>query len=474
MVGGLRSIPLAALVAAVAAAAAAAPPPLLPVEEDSSCLLHKLSLHGASLLPHSNGSPAQMGSSRRVTGTLPVVEQDHNGSAAGDLDSSEEAPSPSVALPGNGSLLAASSEANQSAAGAAALGEQRAHTAAGPAAVSGLRELPAMRSAWQAGLRLLQAAADHWDGGASEAALSTGLAVLCALVSLTICLAAAGAAMREPSGSTTLLVQRQVGAPLRSRQLLPTRPAASVQTLQSLPASRVALPASRTSVLEPPSTMLSMPLPASSASVQAPAPAKRQVPPALCPPLVLHDRETRLAIPMDALELAEAGRGSLEFDVLGPLSTPVFRAALQEGPGGRRLSLFVPRLQESQPWAAVRPLREEHQDMIHTMLPEGSTSCGKILEMVGQDGAFYGLIVAQQSSFWAIHRSLAVLVVEGEQRHKRLRATAAGGRLVASVAPLEKRSPAGKGVAQLLDLQVQAGVDPLLVLTCMLTIILLF
>lgn len=203
--------------------------------------------------------------------------------------------------------------------------------------------------------------------------------------------------------------------------------------------------------------------------------SQRQFPPALCPPLVLHDRETRLAIPAEALDVAMAGQGGLEFDVLGPLNTPVFRAALHEGAGGRWLSLFVPRLMESQPWVGVRPLQEDHQEMIQTMLPEGSTSCGKVLEMVGQDGEFYGLILAQRGgSYWAIHRSLAVLVVEGRREDRVLRATAKGGKPVASIAPLEKRLPAGRGVAHQLDLQVRAGVDPLLVLTCMLTIILLF
>mmetsp|Transcript_83194 Transcript_83194/g.258352 ORF Transcript_83194/g.258352 Transcript_83194/m.258352 type:complete len:280 (-) Transcript_83194:79-918(-) len=201
----------------------------------------------------------------------------------------------------------------------------------------------------------------------------------------------------------------------------------------------------------------------------------QQLPPALCPPLVLHDRDTRLAIPADAVDAAEVGSGPLEFDVLGPLNTPVFRISLQEGEGGRRLGLFVPRLQEGHPWVSVRPVQEDHQEMLQTMLPEGSSSCGKVLAIVGPDGTFYGLIVARRGgSYWAMHRSLAMLVVEGERAHRQLRATAAGDRLVASIAPLEKRLPAGKGVAQQLDLQVQAGVDPLLVLACMLTVILLF
>uniref|UniRef100_A0A7S4QW55 Uncharacterized protein n=1 Tax=Alexandrium monilatum TaxID=311494 RepID=A0A7S4QW55_9DINO len=423
--------------------------------------------------------------------------------AAGHSESAKDRASVASASRASGSLLAAASWANKSAVGAD-VGRERAHAITGQSAKTGHSVAADYRSAVGAalfiGLQLGQnLGAPAWavDAGSSKLVLAACLAVLCALVSLILCFGTAASVVRgEPMGAGPYS-----RGSYRSRQLvrppsLPTpTPTAQASRMVLPPTSRAVLPSQ--SVVQPGGNRLSpnfASLPSSLLSLQAPPaprdfsngahsrplePAatspERYIPPALCPPLVLPDRETHLAVPSDELDAAAAGQGGAEFDVFGPLSTPVFRAALQDGHGGRWLSLFVPRLAASQPWVGIRPLQEDHREMIRTMLPEGSSSCGKVLEIVGQDGEFYGLIVAQRSgTYWAIHRSLAVLVLEGDRAQRRLRATANGGRLVASIAPLEKRPFGGKGVSQQLDLQVHAGVDPLLVLACMLTVILLF
>lgn len=202
----------------------------------------------------------------------------------------------------------------------------------------------------------------------------------------------------------------------------------------------------------------------------------RESPPPLCPPLILRDQDTHLTISMATLAAVTTSRELIDFDVFGPLSNPVFRATLSGALGYRVLSLMVPRLRLEAPWVEVRPLQQCNEALLRAMLPEGATSSGKVLELTGPDGSFYGLLVAQRGgSFWAIHKSLTVLVIEGASDRYHLQATEVAGKLAAKSSIQERRTPMGNGQRELLlDFEVKAGVDPLLVLACMLAVIVLF
>uniref|UniRef100_A0A7S0AN51 Uncharacterized protein n=1 Tax=Pyrodinium bahamense TaxID=73915 RepID=A0A7S0AN51_9DINO len=487
-------------------------------EEDTSCLLHNPIFR----VPHGKDR-ARFESSRTVMGTTTTLQSIQRPLAAEatrgrevwdttDLDRKR----PDIP-PAETGLALAGSEREQ---------EHTLH------ASSSASTIPDGRSLWKAAqlaaLELSEALTAHmqsWSHGVAAPSLSTGFALLCAVVSLLVCIVTAVSLIKDHDDSGTGYLesgQTVRSVPSRSRQLAATRPAPSAQSMRAL--SWAALPVQRTAqssmgTVSMPASVSSIPVRRQAASStecvnnrcpptfntlghevrrqtasstecanngcpptfntlgheELPGTPQQRMPPALCPPLVLHDRETHLAIPASALAAAGKDQLGQEFDVLGPLHTPVFRVAVHTGTCGPALSLFVPRLQANAPWVDVRLLREDNQDAIRSMLPEGTASFNRVLEIVEQSGALYGLIVAQRSgSYWAIHRSLTGLVVEGDRGCMRLRATTEGGQLMAFTSLAERRLPAGKGMAQQLELQVQPGVDPLLVLACMLTIILLF
>jgi len=192
----------------------------------------------------------------------------------------------------------------------------------------------------------------------------------------------------------------------------------------------------------------------------------QQMPPALCPALVLYDCVTRLKFP--AAKIDETRQSSLgigvEFDIHGPLRDSLFRASICEVPGGRALGVSIPR-QSAHPWAVVRPLQQESASLLQGMLPTHVTPKFKPLELTGPDSLVYGVIVSQDAGAqnYVIHRSMAAFNINYSSVTGKIVASASNGQVLGQMETKEG--------SDTMELVVQSGFDPLLVLSTVLAVL---
>lgn len=176
-------------------------------------------------------------------------------------------------------------------------------------------------------------------------------------------------------------------------------------------------------------------------------------PDAICPALILPHGEAQFSIP--EISLIKLMRGEYPVAILGPSGKPLLHARIPtmtiggEGHGGHWLELSTT-ASSRYPHASIGPLR----------LDPGSVPSA--VEIRGPRGDHYGKLQPSGSGWEALHRDRLVLLVravpEGLQ-------AISGNNIIAKVTP---DSPKGD-----LKVQVNPGVDALLVLLCMLAVVLM-
>jgi len=177
------------------------------------------------------------------------------------------------------------------------------------------------------------------------------------------------------------------------------------------------------------------------------------VPPPLCPALVLPVCEARFAVPMTAL-LNVDPKG---FDVVGLSGNPLLRAVLRSETSGPSTLEIILAHAHSSPRATVGPPRQ--------------ASAGNGWEICGPNNTFYGMLVHQSNGGFVVSHGnpgRQVMVIEGDIRAKRLTVSSGDCRALASVS-----CGSSNFDVEHMELRVHPGVDAVLVLSCVLAVVLL-
>jgi len=190
------------------------------------------------------------------------------------------------------------------------------------------------------------------------------------------------------------------------------------------------------------------------------------VPPPLCPVLVLPVSEARFAVPMQSLTKVDP-KG---FDILGLSGNPLLHAAVRRSQlGGCFLEVGMAHAHSS-PRATIGPVTD-------------SASASSGWEIHGPNGAFYGMLDSlpggahvvthgggDQTSGQPASKSAArqVMVIDGDVTSKRFTVTSGTGRALASATVSNNHFD-----AELLECRVLPNVDGILVLSCLLAVVLL-
>jgi len=164
--------------------------------------------------------------------------------------------------------------------------------------------------------------------------------------------------------------------------------------------------------------------------------------------------DCRFTVPVDVLmESAEEGTFSITDPALG-LS---LRVAIRNRPSARLLQVFVG-TDSPKPCTTVSPLSD-------------GGPAGIRMEIRGADGSLFGMLTLQQNGSFVVTTAekQPLLTIEGNEENLDLRISARDGRLVAAV------SCASAGPSKEvdnLDFRVRPGTDPVLVVTCILSVLL--
>jgi hypothetical protein len=181
-------------------------------------------------------------------------------------------------------------------------------------------------------------------------------------------------------------------------------------------------------------------------------------PPPLCPTLVLPVVEARFGIPMH--ELAKlVGEG--ELNIVGISGNPLLRAAVRKAGASRKLEISMPE-PHSAPRATVVPSTMK----LDTHSQQGSQA----LEIREVRGALYGTIEMRGSgACYVVKDGHTVLTIDGEEHSLQLSIRSSIGLPLASV----KCSSETFGGVDHVEVRVEPGVDTVLVLAVVLSVLLL-
>lgn len=187
-------------------------------------------------------------------------------------------------------------------------------------------------------------------------------------------------------------------------------------------------------------------------------------PPPLCSSLVLPACEGHFAVAVPALAAVdEAGGGSL--DIVGLTGNRLLRATAQDVSGGRLLEISMTH-PGSAPRATVAPPVKSADGAL--MSPPGRMPPCGALEIRGADGSLYGVLESKSPSHHVVRRrGRDVLAIHGTSRSLEL-TVHSGERLVADATG----NSVNFGGQPHMELRVEAGIDPILVISCVLAIVL--
>lgn len=179
-----------------------------------------------------------------------------------------------------------------------------------------------------------------------------------------------------------------------------------------------------------------------------------ELPPPLCPRMVMPVSEARFRIPM--YELAEV-QGEGEVTITGLSGNALLRGAVRMTGEERTLEITMPEAL-SAPRATIRPI-----------FAPGATGCNA-LEIRGMRGAFYGTLEMRNAgACYVMKDGQAVLTVDGEADSLQLSIKASSGHTLASV--WCSNDPYGNG--DFVEIRVEPGTDTLLVISVVLAVLLL-
>jgi hypothetical protein len=188
--------------------------------------------------------------------------------------------------------------------------------------------------------------------------------------------------------------------------------------------------------------------------------------PALFPTLVLHDSITRLFLPMydiigvrSSLEMMQ----SPEFDIDGPIRQSFFRASVRRTQdGGLALCVSLP-WRGPEPCAMLQPLANGSASIMPQVMVNSDYTK---LEIIGPDRTMFGILAVQKNGerAFVIHRTMAVYSIQQDISASRLAITASDGATVANMTRLD-------GHADRLELKIEAGICPLLILSSVLGVL---
>jgi len=171
----------------------------------------------------------------------------------------------------------------------------------------------------------------------------------------------------------------------------------------------------------------------------------RNLPPPLCPTLVLPQCEARFAVPLHTLAQIDIG----EFNVVGPSGAPLLFVVVRRTLGGKVLELSLAHA-PNPPHATVGPPSQRG------------------LQICGAGGAYYGLLEPQASGAYTVtHGTAENSVMCVDVAGRLLSVTSPNGH------PLATASISTFGDVEHLGLKVHNGVDSVLVIACVLAIFLL-
>lgn len=185
---------------------------------------------------------------------------------------------------------------------------------------------------------------------------------------------------------------------------------------------------------------------------------EKSMPPPLCPNVVLPNCEVRVGVPMH-----ELGKINMEGEltIVGLSGNPLLRAALRKAEGGRVLEISMPE-PRSAPRAVVGPTI---QDTIGS-----DKTRSRAVRICGMKGAFYGMLEMRSTgACYVIKDGQTVLVIDGDSESLQLAIKSGQGAPLAAVTC----SSEPFGGAEHLEIRVQPGVDTVLVLACVLSVVLL-
>lgn len=180
------------------------------------------------------------------------------------------------------------------------------------------------------------------------------------------------------------------------------------------------------------------------------------LPPPLCPTLVLPVCEARFGVRL--YDLAQvSSEGAL--NIVGLSGNQLLRAAVRTSGSRRTLEISMPEA-GSAPRATVGPPMQEYTT-------EAST---RVLEIRGFKGAFYGTLEMRQSGACYVTQSgRTIMAIDGETDSLQLTIKSYTGQALASV----RCSNEPFGGVDHVEVRVEPGVDPVLILSCVLAVLLL-
>jgi len=190
----------------------------------------------------------------------------------------------------------------------------------------------------------------------------------------------------------------------------------------------------------------------------APVADRGGLPPPLCPNVVLPNCEVRVGVSMHELgKMSSEG----ELTIVGLSGNPLLRATLTKTEAGRTLAISMPE-PRSAPRAIVGPTFQE--------VVGPSKQKSRAVQICGMKGAFYGMLEMRSSgACYVIKDGQTVLIIDGDSDSLQLSIKSGEGLPLASVTC----SSEPFGGAEHVEIRVQPGVDTVLVLACVLSVVLL-
>mmetsp|Transcript_18088 Transcript_18088/g.56659 ORF Transcript_18088/g.56659 Transcript_18088/m.56659 type:complete len:515 (+) Transcript_18088:65-1609(+) len=189
-----------------------------------------------------------------------------------------------------------------------------------------------------------------------------------------------------------------------------------------------------------------------------------ELPPPLCSSLVLPVCEAHFAVALPALTAVDEGGGG-SLDIVGLTGNPLLRATVQDMPAGRLLEVSMTH-PGSAPRATVGPPAGAGGSPVAPAMVAPSERVP--MEIRGADGDLYGLLQAKSASQYTVVRTgREVLAIQGAGDSLELSVTA-GEQPVAEAICNEGNF----GGAMHLEIRVQPGLDPVLIISCLLAIVL--
>lgn len=257
---------------------------------------------------------------------------------------------------------------------------------------------------------------------------------------------AAAAAAAQSHGQLSAAPLASGTSPLQSRVgLSPFSPSpiATFPTSATQPALQTAYPPTASDIFASQSSLL---------------PPPGRLPPPLCPNVVLPNCEVRVGVPMH--ELGKINHEG-ELSVVGLSGNPLLRANLRKTEAGRLLEISMPD-PRSAPRAVVGP---SIQDVVR---PDRTRS--RAVRICGMKDLFYGILEMRSTgACYVIKDGQTVLIIDGDSESLQLAIKSGDGVPLAAVTC----SSEPFGGSEHLEIRVQPGVDTVLVLACVLSVVLL-